>query len=349
MMRLSGSRKRLYVTQREAYMQQSDYMKTSWTWPELRLLPRYSLDPDLQMEENDKHIRPRDSKGDAPEECWAFRDDYDTLSASVTSSFSSSHSAQIAMRPAGQDWRRSMTPSSILKNGKAQPVSPLSEHHPPRPGYSLPRTASVPQVDSVLPSSAKRRFDASPVKALSAPQVALHTPSASVVRLKRRRVIAPSSPQPDGDGQYHNTDAPQWAHTPRRSNEPPSPFFSSQPELVRVNSDAASRIGKSAPFAYATPHSGPYGIGSTRDEGGDTEPNSVYSEKSWPGVDEDAAEPINCSDNTSGFDSEDDVSMNEDGEDYEGEDESESSSQPRFESEDGDPDVFDHLLEVLKN
>ena len=59
-----------------------------------------------------------------------------------TPPFGSNQSAQLSMRPADRQWRRSITPSSILKNRQFHPISPLSENHPQRPG-PLPQSYSV--------------------------------------------------------------------------------------------------------------------------------------------------------------------------------------------------------------
>lgn len=275
-MRLSGGKKRLYVTQREAYMQPSEHKGLSWQ--DLRALPRYQPDPDTLMNGNDEQCQPQDAETDAEEECWALHPTYDIPPPSVTSSFNSQHSAQLSMRPANRNLRRSTTPSSILKNRVPQPISPLSENQPQRPRQGRNRTVSAPLIEPAPQSSAKRRFNAnaSPVKVPSAP---------SASRQKRRRVASSSSPQP-GHSEA-DTGIPIWANTPRRSREPQSPGFS-HPELPRTNSDVASRIGKGTPSAYATPHSAPFviGVGSGGDTVHDSDSDNYQddSEQSWPGV-----------------------------------------------------------------
>ncbi|KAJ4375133.1 hypothetical protein N0V83_002217 [Neocucurbitaria cava] len=381
MMRVSGGRKRLYVTHREAYMQQSDAMGSSWTWQELRQLPRYQPDLDSQMEGNEEHCQPQVPEADAKEACWQFVEVYDAPPASVHSSFGSNQSVQLSMRPADRQWRRSITPSSILKNRLLQPISPLSENHPQRPSHFRNRTASTSIIETFPPGSSKRRFNSSPVKQSSAPQSTARAPSVSITRLKRRRVTNSSSPRPE-ESVSAEAQVTIWAATPRRSREPPSPFCSSQPALPRTNSDVTSRpsqrsvavVGKSTPFAYATPHSGPFvggaGFGGYH-HGGDTEPDdNDYDdddgEASWRGVtdgDEDSAsssesdaaeagaeEPGSFSGDDSGFESE---SADDDGNSG---DEGDFGAQRQHVDDDDDDDddddeddVFDSLLDVLEH
>ncbi|KAF1848451.1 uncharacterized protein K460DRAFT_74653 [Cucurbitaria berberidis CBS 394.84] len=373
MMRVSGGRKRLYVTHREAYMQQSDAMGTSWTWQELRQLPRFQPDQDSQMEGNDEHCQPEVPEADAKEACWQFVEAYDAPPASVHSSFSSNQSVQLSMRPADRQWRRSITPSSILKNKYLQPISPLSEFPPQRPSQFRNRTASASVVNTFPPGSSKRRFNSSPVKQSSAPQATSRAPSISIARLKRRRVTDSSSPRPE-ENVRAEAQTTIWAATPRRSREPPSPFYSSQLALPRTNSDVTSRpsqrsiavVGKSTPFAYATPHSGPFVGGhdfSAYSNGGDTEPdddddayNDDDGEASWRGVtdgDEDSAsssasdahagaeEPGSFSGEDSGFES-------ESGDDGRSEVEGGFGAQQQHNDDDEEEDVFDSLLDVLE-
>jgi hypothetical protein len=295
LMRVSGGRKRLYVTQREAYIQSKDQMGSSWTWQELRQLPRQPLDPDSQMKGNDEHCQPREvevAEADAREACWSFYAAYDAPPPSANTSFGSHQSVELelSMRPAHSSWRRSMTPTSILKN---------------RPGYPRNRTVSASLIEPATSGSTKRRLNLSPVKQSSAPQVASRAPSISMTRPKRRRVTNSSSPHPNSqlDAQAPMEQVPIWTAGRRdRSREPPSPFFSSEapqmPPIPRTNSDLASRpsqrsvavVGKGTPFAYATPHSGVFIGGGGGFGGGDTEADDddAYQdddgELSWRGV-----------------------------------------------------------------
>jgi hypothetical protein len=361
MMRVSGGKKRLYVTQREAYIQHSDDLGSTWTWQELRQLPRFQPDQDLQMEGNDEQCQPAVPEADAKETCWQHIEAYDAPPASLHSSFGSHQSVQLSMRPADRQWRRSITPSSILKNKIPQPISPLSEFHP-RPAHLRQRTISASLVEPITSGSSKRRFNSSPVKQSSAPQPASRTPSVSVARLKRRRTANPSS-------LYHEDHIPTeaqitaWNPTPRRSREPPSPFYSSHPPLPRTSSDMTSRpsqrsLAITTPFAYATPHSGPFvggqGFGGYTN-GGDTEPDDDNDadddddgEQSWRGVtdgDDDVAsvsvediEGASFSGDDSGFGTESG-------------DEFDIDRNPRggATSDEDEEDVLDSLLDVLED
>jgi hypothetical protein len=382
-MRVSGGKKRLYVTQREAYIQHSDDLGSTWTWQELRQLPRFQPDQDSQMEGNDEHCQPKVPEADAKEACWQYIETYDAPPASVHSSFGSNQSVQLSMRPADRQWRRSITPSSILKNKIPQLISPLSEFHP-RPNQFRQRTASASIVEPLATGSTKRRFNWSPVKQSSAPQPTLRTPSVSVGRLKRRRTANPSSLHQEDEAPTE-AQITAWNPTPRRSREPPSPFYSSQPALPRTNSDVASRpsqrsvavVGKSTPFAYATPHSGPFiggaGFGAYNN-GGDTEPDDDNDadddddgEQSWHGVtdgDEDdddgsssaASGPhpenverygVSFSGDDSGFGTESD-----DNDGDQSEFDVDRNARPNTTTDDDDEeegDLFDTLLDVLEH
>jgi hypothetical protein len=372
MMRVSGGKKRLYVTQREAYIQNTDELGSSWTWNELRQLPRYQPDQDSQMEGNDEHCQPPIPEADAKETCWQFVETYDAPPPSIQSSFDNHQSVQLSMRPADRQWRRSITPSSILKIKGHQPISPLSENHP-RPNKLRTRTASASIPEQVPAGSSKRRFNSSPVKQSSAPQPTSRTPSVSVSRLKRRRTANSFSLQRE-DFAPTEVQITGWNPTPRLSREPPSPFYSSLPAIARSSSDvtrpsqrSAAVVGKSTPFAYATPHSGPSmggpGFGGYNN-GGDTEPDDDGGddgEQSWHGVtdgDEDGASSpasselgpedgarfeASFSGDDSGFgsDSEDEGSNMSDG----------THRDPTNDhvEEEEEEDVFDSLLDVLEH
>jgi hypothetical protein len=369
MMRVSGGKKRLYVTVREAYTQQVDrneFVVMEQSWPELRQLPRYKPEQDSQMEGNDEQCQAHVPEADAKEACWQFVETYDAPPASVHSSFGSNQSVQLSMRPAGRNWRRSITPSSILKNKQPQPISPLSENHLQRPPHYRNRTVSASVVDTFPSRLSKRRLNASAVEQFSAPQPISRAPSLPSIRLKRRRVTKSSSPQSE------EVNIPIWNATPRHSREPPSPFYSSQLALPRSNSDVTSRpsqrsvavAGKSTPFAYATPHSGPFTGGpgfNAYNNGGDTEPDDDNDdgEQSWHGVtdgDNDSAsssvldakasaqEGASLSGDDSGFDSDNaedsDVPSEDDGEVY--------AQRQQDEEDEDDDDVFDSLLSIIE-
>ncbi|KAF2640377.1 hypothetical protein P280DRAFT_34377 [Massarina eburnea CBS 473.64] len=310
LMRVSGGKKRLYVTHREAYTQPSDELGDAWTWQQLRLLPRRQMDADSQMEGNDEHCQPQVPEADAREACWAFFEALDAPFTNVHSSFSSHPSLDLSMRPADRDWRGSMTPSSILKKPQPpQPISPMSEFHPQRPSHH--RTVSASYIDPNTSTSSKRRLNDFPAKQSSAPQTHSHSRAPSNVtssRLKRRRVTASSSaspPHPREEPSDHEAQTTIWANTPRRSRsreasrEAQSPFFSTEQQfqflpLPRSGSDLTSRPSqRSLAAAYATPHSGAFGEHEFSSHefsgGGDTEPDDdVYQdddgEPSWRGL-----------------------------------------------------------------
>lgn len=380
-MRVSGGKRRLYVTQREAYVQRSDEMGSSWTWQELRQLPRYQPGQDSKMEGNDEHCQSV-PEADAKEACWQYNATYDAPPPSVESSFSSHQSVDLSMRPADRQWRRSITPSSILKNRQQQPLSPLSLFHQQRP-RSLSRTASASVLE--IPGSAKRRLNSSPTKHPASQPLHSREASVSAVRSKRRRVTGSSSPREE-------VAAPEmgpvtiWNPTPRRSREPPSPHFT-HPALPRSSSDVTSRpsqrsvtrTSNPAAFAYATPASGPFLGGPAfggYNQGGDTEPDESAEdrddgedadddddgEQSWHGVTDGdevsvssssdsnaeagAQEMVSFSGDDSGFDSENDASAS-DG------DRTPTGRGRRLDDDDDDDDddgveIFDTLLEVLE-
>jgi hypothetical protein len=380
MMRVSGGKKRLYVTQREAYIQHNDDLGSTWTWQELRQLPRFQPNRDSQMEGNEDLCQPQVPEADAKETCWQYIETCDAPPASVHSSFGSHKSVELSVRPADRPWRRSTTPSSILKKKVPQPISPQSELHP-RPTHFRQRTASASIAEPLVAGSSKRRFNPSPVKQSSAPQPTLRTPSVSVARLKRRRTANPSSLHQSDTG-VAEAQMTAWNPTPRRSREPPSPFLSSQPALPRTNSDVASRpsqrsvalVGKSTPFAYATPHSGPFVGGPVFGgyiNGGDTEPdddNEAYQdedgEQSWRGVTDDDDEAASSSASSgpyaegdaqheasfsgdeSGFGTE---SVNDDGEHSEFDVDRNAPHNTTTDDDDEEGDVLDTLLDVLQH
>lgn len=389
MMRVSGGKRRLYVTQREAYMQFSDYEGYSWTWQRIRQLPRFLPDLDSQMEGNDEQCQPRVDEADAKEPCWAFFEPYDLPPASVTSSFSSHHSihsapVQLSMRPAEKQWRRSMTPTSILKTRSQHPISPLSEKHPIRPGHTHARTVSTSVIDQRASFGAsKRRFDTSPTKHSSISQLASRNPSVSMSRQKRRRVTQLSSSPRETN---INVQTPQVVfvstNEAQRQKALPSPFYSSHPELHRTPSDTTTRSQKSVvvarkltPTAYATPYSGPitYGhkYGGFGDYAGDTEPDDDHDYQdddgdiSWRGVDDEqsgsgspsesssdvetvaeALERSSFSGGDSGFASE--IGEEESDDEVEDEDSESASGAPPPTDGDDEEDVLERLLDVLQ-
>lgn len=389
-MRVSGGRRRLYITTREAYTQQHEFAAKEQTWPELRQLPRFQPDQDSQMEGNDEHCQSKVQEADAKEACWQYVEAYDAPPASVNSSFGSNQSLHLSMRPADRQWRRSITPNSILKNKNFHPVSPLSEFHPQHLGERRQRTVSASIIETFPPGPNKRRLHSSPTKQSSVPPSTSRAPSVSVTRLKRRRVTRSSSPHAE-DVMAQQAQMILCNPTPisRRSREPPSPFYSSLPALARSNSDVTSRpsqrsvavAGKSTPFAYATPHSGPF-IGGLAfggyNNGGDTEPDdddedNAYDgedgEQSWGGVtDGEDDSSVSSSSSASGasatevgaqgasFSADDSGFGSDSAEDDSGDEAGPGARQLSSQDDDNEDeddedeeDVFDSLLDVLQH
>ena len=358
-MRVSGGKKRLYVTQREAYMQQSDEVGRSWTWQELRELPRYLPDRDCQIQGNGQPV----AEADAKEKCWQFVATYDAPSTSVTSSFGSHQSSDLPLRRADQQWRRSITPSSILKNRQQQPLSPLSlfQQHP---RFDRGRTASASAAER-LPGSSKRRLEASPIKQSSAPlQSRAH--SAPSTKPKRRRLDDSSSPRAE-EIAYPEAHVTIWHPTPRRSREPPSPFYHSQPTLRRSDSDVTARpsqrsMARCTPSAYATPHSGVCIGGPTYSygQGGDTEPDDDDDTSSWAPETDGEEDNVANSSSDAEAGGQEQVSFSGDDSGFEsesGSDEGHSEDGPvgaRRNGHDYDNDedhlkIFDDMLDVLES
>lgn len=230
-MRATGV-KRLYVTQRESYLQRTEAASTDWTWQKLRVLPRVFPDADSSTE-----VR----EANAQESCWEWDGRLDPPE-SAHSSFVSQHSPLSIRRAPSQHSRSSRsehsfssvvspvlstTPTSVIHTRNMSPVMERT-----RPLHS--RTTSMPSIVplKISPPPGKRRiasFDhelhgagslqSSPVRPIAG------------LGMKRRRISrSPSRPR----------DTPRW------SVGPPSPYcFEETVEQKR----------EPTPFAYATPHS----------------------------------------------------------------------------------------------
>ena len=257
-MRHSGVR-RLYVTQRDSYIQQLGHNNADWTWQKLRQLPR------VYPDQNSFNHTP---EADAHEPCWEYDERLDPTHESIHSSFASQISS-LSIRSVPQDHQdehynpaspsdhfssaavspnASTTPTSIAPPHTA-PLSPLKERNPFRPIHT--RTTSMPLPNMVPTKSSqhstythttKRRIasfeheaQSSPSRAPSAPATNTHQPppNLNLNNLKRRRISrSPSRPR----------------DTPRYSTGPPSPYAF----FDEVN---AKREEGMTPFAYATPYS----------------------------------------------------------------------------------------------
>ncbi|EPE27548.1 hypothetical protein GLAREA_04339 [Glarea lozoyensis ATCC 20868] len=237
-MRTSGLR-RLYVTQRDSYIQHHGDV-ADWSWQKLRQLPRVYSD-----ESSQDHT----PEADAHEPCWEFDERLDPAPMSVHSSFhSSSFESQVSslsIRSLRFE-EEPVSPSDHFSSAEASPhpsraptprvpiptrmLSPVVERNPFRPMHM--RTLSMPSLvplKSPAPS-AKRRITSFEQEAQSSPIIAASTSSSSVA-LKRRRVSR--SPSRSGD-------------TPLWGIGPPSP---------QLASEETSSKRPTTPFAYATPHS----------------------------------------------------------------------------------------------
>ncbi|KAL2071733.1 hypothetical protein VTL71DRAFT_12968 [Oculimacula yallundae] len=257
-MRHSGVR-RLYVTQRDSYIQQLGGNNADWTWQKLRQLPR--VYPDQKSFDHTP-------EADAHEPCWEFDERLDPPHESIHSSFASqisslsirshphehqeeaydpaSPSDHFSSGPLSPD--ASTTPTSVAPHHTA-PLSPLHERNPFRPIHTrttsmplptmVPTKGSQPNITTTTIQKSKRRIasfehetHSSPSRAPSASASAYTTnPSLNLnLNIKRRRISrSPSRPR----------------DTPRYSTGPPSPytFFDDKREEGMT------------PFAYATPHS----------------------------------------------------------------------------------------------
>jgi hypothetical protein len=224
--------KRLYVTQRESYMQQAQDPDSLWTWQRLRLLPRVFADVDSSGE-----VR----EADALEACWSWDERLDPP-PSVHSSFTSQHSCLSIRRApshhsnfSGSNQSTSPAVSPVLSTmptsiAHARARSPLMERF--RPLHT--RTTSMPSLVPLKfsPSQGKRRiasFDHDH-HGPSSPQSSPIRPTTSLSTKRRRTTRSPSRPR----------DTPRW------SVPPPSPYG--------VEETVEYKRG-TTPFAYATPHS----------------------------------------------------------------------------------------------
>jgi hypothetical protein len=234
-MKAAGSRK-LFVTQRESYLQHSCVDAAYWTWQRIKELPKAYVD----AESNSPH------GGATFEACWEYDERFDPQP--VHMSFSSQHSS-LSFRPAGHETIIiPSSPSDHFSSAAVSPVQSEPENERPKKRKSnkpnrssrspiitrsqLPRPISMPTSVPIRtsPPSAKRRlspadYDAEPDQRSSAANRL-----SSITMKKRRLSKSPSRPR----------DTPRW------SIESSSPYIF--PEDI-------PRRRASTPFGYATPHS----------------------------------------------------------------------------------------------
>ncbi|KAK5293295.1 hypothetical protein LTR16_001727 [Cryomyces antarcticus] len=269
LMKAAGGQRRLFITQRDAYIQQGE---AGWTWQKLRELPRRV--PDSQDPES--HV----GEADAKEACWAYDPSFDPP-PSANSSFSSdaSHRSQHEACPAqapsssGEPFPRltaaeRRVPPSEVSHQLVPPMSPLSEFPLAQLNQNR-RTVSMPLSEEEVPgvSVPKRRI------------MSFENPSVSNSNPKRRRLSRSSGIERHVMG-----------FTPRRSRGPPSPFFSEH-----LTADGRSQLmykGGGTPFAYVTPHSNAL-TAECIDTAGDTGPETTImqqdlerAEEEWEGVED---------------------------------------------------------------
>ena len=166
MMRATGGQRRLYVTNREAYLQRTATDTPAWTWQTLRELPRTHFEGDHLPDNSSKGEQEAQvSEGDANEPCWSFHPALDIPPASIHSSFASLHShVSIRPMPAASAFRapsptevqRSNDEHSEFDARPVQPITPISEipTQVPYSRHRRQRTVSVPLTDSSASAAA---------------------------------------------------------------------------------------------------------------------------------------------------------------------------------------------------
>ena len=280
-MRGQGGQKRLFITNPDAYLQHNDRKDFGWTWQKLRELPRITS----SEAQSDSGV----GEADAKEACWNYHPSYDPPQ-SVASSFSSivsTHLSRTSVRGTPPPTSQQQSHLCLEQNaqdpaqggsesGEAGRSSQARRRYPPITPLSniTPRhrrTASAPISEhssaAVLspPMPRKRRFisfDGAP-HPRGAMQISRRTSALSVQSgssLKRQRISR--SPE------MERSVAAQ-GFTPRRSKEPPSPFYPPSSQGVPVSKSQGRAVGDQAAAgasitrgswetaaAYATPYSG---------------------------------------------------------------------------------------------
>ena len=316
-MRAQGGQKRLFITNADAYLQHRDVDGSGWTWQKLRELPRIAS-PETQPEVGV-------DEADAKEACWNYHECCDPPQSLASSflSLTSSHVSRTSVRATPS--ATSHQPSQVSFDQKRgdqirdeleliraglnpqvdhryPPITPLTDTSPRhRRTASAPVSDQSPAFIAITPMTNKRRiisFDTVPHPRqhlqLSRRTSALSIQSGS--SFKRQRISR--SPEVE-----RNAVAAAQGFTPRRSKEPPSPFYppSSQGANASRSQGVASdqaALGRSilrgswdAPAAYATPYSGGQMLRDETINTGevDTEAGSAMvgdAEEVWEGVTE---------------------------------------------------------------
>lgn len=251
-MQQSGKR-RLYITNKDGYLQHSLNGFSGWTWQKIRQLPRY-IQNSASSTNSDYDFHPgRSLKSDQlqiHEPCWNWDEKLDgpVVYQTVTTQPLSSQHPSLSIRAVPEsDHGHSSAAVSALSSAapspsppparshtptfesRGQPISPLTERHLSRSHHT--RTTSMPTTVPINfkpspGSQGKRQYE----REIHSPSGSLVKPSLSFFTAKRQRTRSPSRPR----------DTPRW------SAEPPSPYiFEEEREHKRGMT----------PFAYATPHS----------------------------------------------------------------------------------------------
>lgn len=261
---------RMYITQPEAYLQDSHLFKhqqgaePSWTWQRLREFTR--VYPESQASTGDSEV----PEADALEAHWFYNARLDELSGPRQSSLSPARERAVAISRTSDGSTEQfftgpsnpvvsmMSPGFMRAHSPLVPRERLGSHQPSFRASSIPplsspvlpsprssrRISSFAMVPSVAGPSYQRH--SSPlVTSRPSPRVSLvaHPTPASVISKHRRR----STRSPSVRG-MHNT--PRWSNRSYSRSPSVAPLF--QHLYVEEPVTGERRM---TPFAYATPHS----------------------------------------------------------------------------------------------
>ncbi|KAF2422465.1 hypothetical protein EJ08DRAFT_480703 [Tothia fuscella] len=149
-MRASGGQKRLFVTTKEAYLQPSGELSSSWTWQKLRELPR--VEAEEQIDKGGSHV----PEADALEPCWVYHPSLDPHPSSIHSSFashvsaSSIHEQQVPVQtlPDLLSSHHEDSEDELSIHAQIQPITPMSEFPTQRSLHRRTRTMSIPLTET---------------------------------------------------------------------------------------------------------------------------------------------------------------------------------------------------------
>ncbi|KAF9882107.1 hypothetical protein CkaCkLH20_00143 [Colletotrichum karsti] len=229
---MRSSQPRLFVTQPEAYLQDSHAFECGWTWQRLREMSRFYPDSQATQEV---------PEADAREDHWAWNDHLDEAPSAQPSLSIRQARQRVSASPSLHHitMQSSMRSSSPMMTRGQTPMREalMRERKGSKPPYI--RTTSMPPAvpPNYSPALAKRRVSSFGQRQLAAqirtspPNVA--TTMAASTAYKRRRTRSPSRPR--------NT--PRWTMSPS-----PAPGF--------VPVDERHQTGRGiTPMYYATPYS----------------------------------------------------------------------------------------------